>query len=394
MKHIYRIFVALSITFLSLLLIFVYAIKPSSGNKGINKLKHESAEESLKKKTENVKVFDGDKPLRILVLGVDKSATKDASEDQNGMRTDTMMLFTIDPKYNKVQLVSIPRDSYVRIHGYDKNKINAAFNDKVYPKGGLNLTVETVEDLFDVKIDHYAIVDYKAVIGLVDAVGGIDIYWDHKDYHYEDNWVVPPLVVDLKRGENHLDGTAAVAYLRTRKAYINQDIGRIGAQQEFLLKLFDKMKTPSIVLKIPKLLDIVDEYVETDLNYGELAKLAYYGLGLKKDDIYTDTVTGYAKMMKQGKHELSFYIVNPEQAQKIVHDFPEDVLRKEAEEKAAAEAAAQGENADNTQSEDLNNNSDNSIKKNSDNIKNKSKNVKSVNSENKSTKKTTKKHKN
>lgn len=71
-----------------------------------------------------------------------------------------------------------------------KNKINSAFNDKVYPNGGLDLTVKTVEDLFDVKIDHYAVVDYKAVIGVVDAVGGMDIYWDHKDYHYEDNWVV------------------------------------------------------------------------------------------------------------------------------------------------------------------------------------------------------------
>lgn len=118
MKYLYRIFIALSITFLSLLVIFVYAIKPSSETKGINKLKHETREEALKKQTENVQVFDGDNPLRVLVLGVDKSATKDASE-QNGMRTDTMMLFTIDPKHDKAQIVSIPRDSYVRIHGYD-----------------------------------------------------------------------------------------------------------------------------------------------------------------------------------------------------------------------------------------------------------------------------------
>ena len=294
-----------------MLLIFVYAIKPSSGNKGINKLKNETREEALKKQTEDVKVFDGDNPLRVLVLGVDKSATKDASEEQNGMRTDTMMLFTIDPKDNKVQIVSIPRDSYVRIHGYDKNKINSAFNDKVYPNGGLDLTVKTVEDLFDIKIDHYAIVDYKAVVGIVDAVGGMDIYWDHNDYHYEDNWVVPPLVVDLKRGENHLDGQ--------------------GAQQEFLLGLFEKMKSPSIVLKIPALLDIIDEYVETDFNYGEIAKLAYYGLNLQRDDIYTATVNGYAKMMRQGKHDLSFYIINPKEAQEIVHGFPENVMPKEDE---------------------------------------------------------------
>ena len=330
MKHLYRIFIILSVTFLSALLVIAYAIKPSSDNKGVNKLKKESEEDAFLSNKDNadVKVFDGDNPLRILVLGVDKSATLDASEEQNGMRTDTMMLFTIDPKHNKVQLVSIPRDSYVRIHGYDKNKINSAFNDKVYPGGGLDLTVSTVEDLFDVKIDHYGIVDYKAVIGIVDAVGGMDVYWDQDDYHYEDNWVVPPLVVDLKRGENHLDGEGAVAYLRTRKAYANQDIGRIGAQQEFLLDLFDKLQSPSILFKVPKLLNIVDEYVETDLNYGEITKLAYYGLTLNRDDIHTATVDGYAKMMKQGKYDLSFYIVDPAKAQEIVHGFPENVMKE------------------------------------------------------------------
>lgn len=327
MKHLYRIFIILSFTLLSGLVIFAHSIKPSSSNKGLDKLTNESKEEAmaLTKENENVEVFDNDKPLRILVLGVDKSATLDATEDQNGMRTDTMMLFTIDPKHDKVQLVSIPRDSYIRIHGFDKNKINAAYNDKVYPGGGLNLTVKTLEDFFDVKIDHYGIVDYKAVVGIVDAVGGIDITWEHDDYHYEDNWVVPPLVVDLKKGDNHLDGESAVAYLRTRKAYANQDIGRIGAQQDFLLKLFDKLKSPSIILKVPKLLNIVDEYVETDLNYGEISKLAYYGLTLDRKDIHTATIEGYEKIMRQGKLDLSFYIVDQEKARKVVHDFPENL---------------------------------------------------------------------
>lgn len=331
MKHIYRIFIILSVACLSGLVVFTHAIKPSSGNKGLDKVANESEEQAknVNRVNENVKVFDGDNPLRILVLGVDKSATLDASEEENGMRTDTMMLVTLDPKHDKAQIVSIPRDSYIRIHGFDKNKVNSAFNDKVYPGGGIGLTVKTIEDFFDVKIDHYGIVDYKAVVGVVDAVGGIDINWEHDDYHYEDNWVVPPLVVDLKRGENHLDGAGAVAYLRTRKAYSNQDIGRIGAQQDFLLKLFDKLKTPAIILKVPKLLDIVDKYVETDLNYGEISKLAYYGLSLNREDIHTATVDGYAKMMKQGKYDLSFYIVDPIKAREIVHGFPENVIEEE-----------------------------------------------------------------
>lgn len=328
MKYLYRIFAVLSILLLSILVMFAYSIRKSGQNKGVNKL---HVGENKVQKEESVKVFDGDNPLRVLVLGVDKSATKDASAEENGMRTDTMMLFTIDPKYNKVQIVSIPRDSYIRIHGFDKNKVNAAFNDKVYPGGGLNLTVETIQDFFDIKIDHYAIVDYKAVIDIVDAVGGMDVYWDHQDYHYVDNWVVPPLVVDLKHGENHLDGVAAVAYLRTRKVYKNQDIGRIGVQQDFLLSMFEKLQSPKMIVKIPKLVDIVGEYVETDLNLGEISKLAYYGLGLKRDDIYTATVDGYPKMMKQGKHDLSFWIVNQEKARELVHGFPEREIKQEEE---------------------------------------------------------------
>ena len=69
--------------------------------------------------------------------------------------------------------------------------------------------------------------------------------------------------------------------------------------------------------------------METDLNYGEITKLAYYGLTLNRDDIHTATVDGYAKMMKQGKYDLSFYIVDPAKAQEIVHGFPENVMTEE-----------------------------------------------------------------
>ncbi|WP_036730395.1 LCP family protein [Peptoniphilus mikwangii] len=333
MKYVYRTFIVISILSLSILVALVYRIKPTHENKGINKLKNETVESAFEEdKKKDINVFETDKPLRILVLGVDKTATVNMSEEQNGMRSDTIMLFTIDHKNNKVQMFSIPRDSYIKIHGYAKNKINASFNEFVYPNGGLGLTVSTIEDFLDVKIDHYAIVDYKVVSGIVDAVGGIDINWEHKDYFYRDDWVVPPLEINLKHGINHLDGMGAVSYLRARKVYKDQDIGRISAQQGFLMLLFDKLKSPATFFKLPQLLDIVDEFLETDLNYGEISFLAKYGLSLNREDIIGEKLIGHGENVEIGNEIQNVYVVSIDEARKIINEFPQKLIEKQAEE--------------------------------------------------------------
>lgn len=323
MKYIYRIFVVLSIIILSLLVLIAYRIKPQYENKGINQLnKSERKEDEIFDDKNLINVFEGNKELRILLLGVDKSKTKDKYDDGENMRTDTIMLFTIFPEDKKVQIVSIPRDSYVTIHGYGKHKINSAFNPKVYPNGGLDLTVKTVEDFLDVEIDHYAIVDYKAVIEIVDTLGGIDVYWDHPDYSYTDDWVIPPLEINLKTGNNHLDGINAVSYLRARKALSDQDIGRIKNQQDFLMLLFDKIKNPATFFKIPRLLDIVDQYIETDFSYGQLAYLAKFGLSLERSDISTHTLEGSDKRgVDLGGYKVDVYEVNREKAKELVKSY-------------------------------------------------------------------------
>src|SRR5699024_5910851 len=209
----------------------------------------EDNKEDVTANLETVNPFKGDDPLHILVMGIDSTATTDMTEDENPSRSDTMMLFTIDPVRKKVQVLSLPRDTYIKIPGYaEKTKLGHA-----YAYGGYLLAEETIEDFLDIKIDHYGIVDYKAVERLVDAIGGIDVVMD-QDYYYEDTYVVPPLVIDFKKGKNHLDGKEAVNYLRIRKMYEDQDIGRIQKQQEFLLKVLEKVKKPSIILKVPELL--------------------------------------------------------------------------------------------------------------------------------------------
>ncbi|WBW49850.1 LCP family protein [Peptoniphilus equinus] len=293
---------------------FLYSVCPKFDNKGVERLEEK---DPLAGGTD---VFQGDQILRVLVLGVDKTATLDKTEEENGMRSDTIMLFSLDPKTHRAQLLSVPRDSYIRIHGYGKNKINAAFSEIVYPGGGVNLVAQTLEDLLNVKIDNYAIMDYKAVSSIVDAVGGVDVEWKYDDYTYTDDWVVPPLKIEMKRGINHLDGEKAVNYLRARKAYPGmQDIMRIGAQQDFLMLLFDKVKNPAILLKIPELIDIVDRYVETDLTYGQMLTLAKFGLGLTRETIDTATLEGTGQSgVLIGRDKVDVYVVDPAVAQSVI----------------------------------------------------------------------------
>lgn len=348
-KYVFRIFAVLMLCLLAGLVLLLYRIKPDYENKGKVSLKDKKEESILD--TKGTEVFNNDAVLRVLVLGVDKTATKQLSEEKNGMRSDTIMVFSIDPVSKRVQLLSVPRDSYVRIHGYDKNKINAAFSDIVYPKGGLKLVASTVEDLLDVKIDHYALIDYKAVTQIVDAVGGMDVEWDRPDYTYKDDWVVPPLEINMKRGINHLDGKKAVDYLRIRKAYEGQDIDRIGAQQGFLMMLFEKLKSPAMILKIPELLDIVDEFVETDLTYGQMVTLARFGIGIDREDISTATLEGVpVNGVKIGRDKVSVYKIDEKFAKEVA--LRSEVV--EAEDSVENESK-NGSNKDNDEKNDKRN---------------------------------------
>lgn len=271
----------------------------------------EEANNSLEK-LNTTNPFTGDDPLHILLFGIDKTATTDMTEEGNPTRSDVIMLVTIDPVTKRAQLLSLPRDTYVDIEGHEgKTKLGHS-----YAYGGEKLAEETVENFLDVKIDYYATVDYNAVERLVDAVGGIDVDIPF-DYSYEDTYVVPNLHIDFKKGKQKLDGANAVRYLRIRKIYEDQDIDRIQVQQRFLMQLFDKVKRPMMILKIPELIDIALDNIETNLSYGQIAYLAKMGLGMDRDDIQTDTLVG--ENQRIGK--IEYYVVDQASAREQVRRF-------------------------------------------------------------------------
>ena len=214
----------------------------------------------------------------IMIMGVDERA------DDVG-RSDTLMVATIDPKLDQAALLSIPRDTRVKIKGHGYDKINSA-----YAYGGERLTQSTVEDFLGVNMDHYIIVNVKAFQRIIDAIGGIDIDVEKRMY-YEDPWDDDGgLLIDLRPGLQHMDGKTAVTYVRYRDE--EGDIGRIKRQQAFMKACMDKVTSPTIITKLPSVISEVFESVKTDLSVRQLLEFAGSLSKAKNNGLKTEMVPG------------------------------------------------------------------------------------------------------
>lgn len=198
--------------------------------------------------------------MHVMILGVDRR------EDDVG-RSDTMMVTAVDMDQKKAALLSVPRDTRVKIDGYGYEKINHA-----YAYGGHKLSQDAIENLLGVSIDHYILIDTKAFERIIDAIGGIDINVEKRMY-YEDPWDDNGgLVIDLYPGEQHLDGQKAIQYVRYRDG--EGDIGRIGRQQHFIKAVLAKVISPEMLPRLPKLVEEVSSAIKTDMSLAELLEFA------------------------------------------------------------------------------------------------------------------------
>ena len=165
----------------------------------------------------------------IVVMGVDERS------DDVG-RSDTLFVVMFDSSNKSASLLSVPRDTRVRIDGHGWDKINHA-----YAYGGRELTQKTVEELLGIKINNYVMVDFKG------------------------------FTVDLKKGRQHLDGKTAIQYVRFRDE--EGDIGRIRRQQHFLMAVYDKITSADMLLHIPGLAKQLTSMVKTDMPLGDMIDL-------------------------------------------------------------------------------------------------------------------------
>ena len=215
----------------------------------------------------------------VLIMGVDKR------KDDVG-RSDTLMIATVDPRLDQATLLSVPRDTRVKIRGLGYDKINAAF-----AYGGVALTESTVENFLGIDIDHYITIDTSSFVKIIDAIGGVDIDVEKRMF-YEDPWDDDGgLVIDLYPGQQHMDGKTAVTYVRYRDS--EGDIGRVKRQQAFMSACFDKVMSPEIVPRIPKIVREVIDAVETDMSLRQLLEFAGALKAAAQNGLETDMVPGY-----------------------------------------------------------------------------------------------------
>jgi LCP family protein required for cell wall assembly len=216
--------------------------------------------------------WEGTQRVNILVLGGDERGL--AKNKGEVPRSDSMMVVSIEPNTKKAILISILRDTYVKIPGFGQDRINAAL-----ALGGPTLAMKTVSDLLDIPIQYYVYMGFKGFIGVVDALGGVQIdveknmYWsDSEDDHIYD--------IDLKKGLQEMDGKTALQYVRFRHDAMS-DFARADRQRKFLTAISEKMQTATGIIKLPKVLSAIDPYIETNISVTEMLKLGSLGMDSK-----------------------------------------------------------------------------------------------------------------
>jgi LCP family protein required for cell wall assembly len=246
---------------------------------------------------------DGER-TNILVLGVD------ARPGEKNSRSDTMLLVSIDPKLDKAAIISIPRDTKIELKNGSVEKICAANFI-----GGPKYAVEKVEELMQTKIDHYVEMDFKGFKDIVNTLGGVTIDVPRRMYK-------PLEDIDLHPGEQKLDGKKALAFVRFRD-YTNGDIDRTHQQQVFIKALANEVLKPRTITKLPGLARQFKQYVETDIGFTDVLKMASWAPGFNSDSIITQTLPGcfYDEVDGKGRLMKSYWLADKDQATRLLDDL-------------------------------------------------------------------------
>ena len=244
--------------------------------------------------------------INILLLGL----RGDTGEDAGDYLTDTIIVLSIKTNEEKAALFSIPRDLYVRIPGYNKmEKINHAYAYGMQTQGdGLRIATLTVQRVSGINIDHAVAIDFSTFKGLIDAVGGIDIYVP-ADFTESSQWGYE---FRVPKGMNRMDSETALYYARSR--YSTNDFDRARRQQDIITALGKKVMTLGIIanpIALNKTLNTVAAGVRTDIDFISMLGLARYAKIITQGNlerfVFDDSHNG---LMASG-HANDAYILTP-----------------------------------------------------------------------------------
>ncbi len=236
-----------------------------------------------------------------------------AGTDADGTRTDTIMLLNVNSAANTVNLVSIPRDTFVS-GGYNVPKINSAYGWAGKGEDGMQELMDRVTETIGFTPDGYLLVDLDSFIELVDLMGGVK-FDVPMDMRYSDP--AQNLTIDLTAGMQKLDGQQAMGLVRFRSGYAMADLERVNVQRAFVSAAAKQWASVKSVLKIPGLLNWYSGNVTTNLSMGNLAWLGVRLMRADLDSAQTKTLPGEGRTIWGG----SYYCLDPNGVLQMVNDL-------------------------------------------------------------------------
>ncbi len=273
---------------------FVLSINAKYQQTLTNIAKIEENKEAEEKTGEIIEEKKSEDPFILLLFGISNRAILN-----DPGRADTIMLALVDPLSGKIQLISIPRDAYVDIPGYGENKINAA-----YPRGEADLLKKTIENWLDIDIHAYASINFEGFIDLVDLVGGIEVYVP-RDMKYDD--IADGTSIDLKKGEQVLDGKNALDFVRFRisnDGRHSSDYARMERQQQALTVLSNKLASIRMITRVNHIMNILSANVKTSLSVDELDSLIKRFYAIDMQSLETTSLQGGGHLINGAWYEI------------------------------------------------------------------------------------------
>ncbi|MCM3624090.1 LCP family protein [Brevibacillus borstelensis] len=240
--------------------------------------------------------YHNDKPLSLVILG------SDSRPETGSMNTDVMIVAVANPTTKKVTMVSLPRDTRVKIPGYrDYHKINSVFANgeaerrqaerkkQIPTEDGISLTKKTLTELLGIPIDHYVAVDFDGFKAVIDELGGVEVNVDRK-LVYDDP--TDNTHINLNPGVQVLNGEQALGYVRHRHdnrgtKYYSSDFDRNRRQQEVIAAVINKVGSLEGLTKIFSIMDVGAKHIHTDLSKEQIKGLAYDFKGLNSASVTT-----------------------------------------------------------------------------------------------------------
>ena len=261
------------------------------------------------------------RPVNILVMGMSvlPPDTQNAPEESKDLGylpqvnsfdglSDVMLLIRFDPKTNQINMLSIPRDTRTEIEGYGLRKINSANR-----LGGAYLSAKSVSNLLvNIDINGYVRINVLGVGKLIDALGGVTVDVP-KDLKYQDD--SQHLYINLKAGEQHLDGDKALQLLRFRNDG-RGDIGRIERQQLLMQALIKQALNPATLARSPIILGTIKENIDTNLTLDSLLTLVNFGVQTNRSNIQMLTLPG--RVSNGREFDASYWLPDEEKIDEIM----------------------------------------------------------------------------